>query len=134
MALLQLLNNETVYPIPQQIDLDLPSLLDEHNEVIRLALGTVDPEEQARLQFALLFARLEEKSENGFIDGFTIIEGDTILIVDMATIVKMEKPYGVFYDIEAGLNAVHFSKRNDNGIKGKKAKRKRKVTNKVKSK
>jgi hypothetical protein len=134
MATLQLHNTETIYTIPQDLQLTLADTLDEHREVIRVSLGIVNPSKEDQEKFNILFSRLEEKSEKGFIDGFTITEGDTILNIELATIIKTEKPYGIFYDIEAAISAAHFSKRIDNESKGKKVKRKRKTTNKSKSK
>lgn len=132
MGLIEL--NAAKFIVPQ--DFDIFTAIDEYAGTYRMAIGIVDPTKEEKNALAWFFATIDlDKDESDFLrHSISFIQDTQRLTMYLTLVSTLIKPYGLFYEFEANISDVKFTKvegkrKNDNTgnstlVEGKKNHRK----------
>jgi hypothetical protein len=103
-------NEVEVYTIPDELCIDPQFILDEKEGVYRVSISQLEEQmdEATDALYQRLFSVLDKKKP--FVDNMHIAVGDTILTLKLAYIIKTMSKYGTFYDIEATIKDIKYTK------------------------
>lgn len=103
------------YVIPDELIIEPPLILDEHNEVYRISIGKTDIPEDEEAAYRLLFSELDKRMP--FVSDMHIDVDGNKLTLELALVMRTQTDNGIFYDIEAALKDIKYEERIIDGAK-----------------
>lgn len=94
-------NNAETFDLPEPLLINPALIHDETEGVYRLSIGVINgsSSNEAADTYQRLFDILEQQMP--FVENMHISVGDATLTFKLAYVMKSEKPFGTFFDIEA---------------------------------
>lgn len=99
-------NNVESFDIPDTLLINPALILDEKEEVYRLSIGAMNDQ---IAHYEPLFNTLDKHTP--FVENIHVYVNDDELTFKLAYVMRKEKPFGIFYDIEAVATDIVFNER-----------------------
>jgi len=107
-------NNVETFDLPDTLLINPALILDETQGVYRLSIGIVkEPLNEVADVYQRLFNALDKHMP--FVENMHVIVNDEKLTFTLAYIMKYEKPFGMFYEIEATEKYMKYTEGINNG-------------------